>query len=543
MKYLWDEITSVKKSLSTYDKIVLLLDFDGTLTPIVKNPKDAELSVEVKDLLQEMCKKPNFYLAIVSGRKLMDIKKKIGLENMIYGGDHGLEGEIFGKEYSFPVTSQIMIALRNIRKQLVKIANQYQGAQVENKDHALSFHYRLVAAERLQELISLFKITLKPFIENKLVFIIAGKKVMDIVPNVHWDKGCFADLIIRKITDQTGKIPLAIVIGDDKTDEDAFRSLKGGITIVVGKKVQSKAKYYLKNPKEVVRFLKILNTRSETMNSKHYFTKLRRLKKLVDKKNFHNSEFLEFWSGLIRDATGKWLVYSRKGIKYFKYGKQSQPDLSDELQLALIKSSIKHEQAFLNGLNNRSFKNLRQWLIQLHCKQSYFGVGGQMLLKRRISQGEHTQIIIGSVLPLARKYNDLYTNEGIQIVHLPGVDLPGCPMDRWKDNQVIHYYPDPKYFNQYLKVMRKKLEQFIFKIDRQVDEKTLGIIASYYQYGINMHMFENVNQSLFANQANAMLKLLGLKPIEHGILDFAAMRLQPKIFLNYFIDKVNYSAR
>jgi len=90
--------------------------------------------------------------------------------------------------------------------------------------------------------------------------------------------------------------------------------------------------------------------------------------------------------------------------------------------------------------------------------------------------------------------------------------------------------------------MREKLEQFILKIDRQVDGKTLEIIASYYQYGINMHMFENVNQSLFTNQANAMLKLLGLKPIEHGILDFVAMRLQPKNFLNYFIDEVNYSA-
>jgi len=539
---LWKNLDKITAQLQKSSVKVLMLDFDGTLTPIVKNPSDAKLSAEARNLLQEMCQKPNFYLAIISGRKLTDIKKRIGLAKMIYGGDHGLEGEIFGKEYSFPVPKQIMTALRNIRKQLVKIANQYQGAQVENKDHALSFHYRSVATEQLQEVISLFKITLKPFIKNKLVFTITGKKVIDIVPNVHWNKGCFADLIIRKITDQTSKIPLAIVIGDDKTDENIFQSLKNGITIVVGKKAQSKAKYYLNNPKEVVQFLKILNTIKETTSSENYFTKLRQLKKLVDKKDFHNPDFLEFWKGLIRDSTGRWLAYYYKGVKYFKYGKQSKPDLNDKLQLALIKSSIKHEQAFLNGLNNRSFKNLKQWLIQLHYKQSYFGVGGQILLKRRISQGEHTQIIIGSVLPLARKYNDLYTNKGTQIVHLPGIDLHGCPMDSWKDNQVIHYYPDPKYFNQYLKVMREKLEQFILKIDRQVDGKTLEIIASYYQYGINMHMFENVNQSLFTNQANAMLKLLGLKPIEHGILDFVAMRLQPKNFLNYFIDEVNYSA-
>ena len=197
---LWKNLDKITAQLQKSSVKVLMLDFDGTLTPIVKNPSDAKLSAEARNLLQEMCQKPNFYLAIISGRKLTDIKKRIGLAKMIYGGDHGLEGEIFGKEYSFPVPKQIMTALRNIRKQLVKIANQYQGAQVENKDHALSFHYRSVATEQLQEVISLFKITLKPFIKNKLVFTITGKKVIDIVPNVHWNKGCFADLIIRKIT-------------------------------------------------------------------------------------------------------------------------------------------------------------------------------------------------------------------------------------------------------------------------------------------------------------------------------------------------------
>ena len=98
MKYLWDEITDIKKFLGVYDKIVLLLDFDGTLTPIVKPPNRAELSKSMRNLLIKLSKKQGFYLAILSGRTLKDIKKKIGLPNIIYGGNHGLEGEIFGKK-------------------------------------------------------------------------------------------------------------------------------------------------------------------------------------------------------------------------------------------------------------------------------------------------------------------------------------------------------------------------------------------------------------------------------------------------------------
>ena len=537
MKYLWDEITDIKKFLGVYDKIVLLLDFDGTLTPIVKPPNRAELSKSMRNLLIKLSKKQGFYLAILSGRTLKDIKKKIGLPNIIYGGNHGQEGEIFGKKYLFPVPDKALRALEKIQEQLNQVTGRFKGTFIQNKSLTLSFHYRLAKKQQVPEIKLLVNQMLKPYISKRLIAIIRGKKVIEITPNVNWNKGHFAALIVKKITDRIKTPPLAIVIGDDTTDEKAFQKLKKQITITVGKKYHSKAKYYIKNTKEVIKFLKLLNTINEK-----YFAKLRRLKNIVHKKDFQNPDFLEFWKGLIRDSTGRWLAYYYKGVKYFKYGKQSKPDLNDKLQLALIKSSIKHEQAFLSGLNNGGFKNLKQWLIKLHRKQSYFGTKGQILLKGRISQGEHSKMVIGSVLSLAQKYNDPYINKGAQVVNLPVIDPDGCPMDKWENKQVTHYYPDPKYFDQYLQIMKSKLEQFVLRSDHKVDKKTLEIIASYYQYGINMHMFENVNQSLFANQANAMLKLLGLKPVEHGILDFAAMRLQPKNFLNYFIDEVNYSA-
>lgn len=114
----------------------------------------------------------------------------------------------------------------------------------------------------------LFKKTFKSYVNNELISIIAGKKVFDIRPKVNWNKGSFAKLVINQIHMQTKTAPVVVFIGDDKTDEDVFRILENDVTIHVGKKHQSRAKYYLKNPMEVVKFLQLLNKIKETTKSK-----------------------------------------------------------------------------------------------------------------------------------------------------------------------------------------------------------------------------------------------------------------------------------
>lgn len=70
--------------------------------------------------------------------------------------------------------------------------------------------------------------------------------------------------------------------------------------------------------------------------SKEYFAKLGRVEKAIAKGGYRNSELLEFWKGLVRNSSGRWTVYYHKGVKYFKYGKQPEPDLNDEVQVALM---------------------------------------------------------------------------------------------------------------------------------------------------------------------------------------------------------------
>lgn len=270
----------------------------------------------------------------------------------------------------------------------------------------------------------------------------------------------------------------------------------------------------------------------------NYILELKEIETALFKKDFGNKKLARFWRGLVRDPHGKWLKYYFEGYKYFQYGIQSKPDLDNHRDVELLKAAINQQRSFLTGIQTQKYEDFKLWLISLHKKQIYNGNKVKFCNRRRFALIIHSKIVLGEVLPLAKKYQDLYSNKGIQKVQLLEIDKNGLPKDVWlNDNEVIHYYPDPKYFEEYLTAMKKTLQELL-NLEENSENEVLNKIAAYYQYAINTHMFENINQSLFANQANALLHIFGYEPISHGILDFAAMRLQPKSFNRYFLEEV-----
>lgn len=260
MKHFWKESDKIIALLKNNPAKVLLLDFDGTLTPIVETPEKAKLLKETRKLLENLSQKPLVYLGIISGRQLEDLKGKIGLKNVIYGGNNGLEGEILNEKYFFPVKRETMKVLKVIRRELDQIANKFKGVFTEDKGSMLSFNYRMVNSQQISKIKPLFNRILRTH-AGDLVTAVGGKKVYDILPNANWDKGYFAKLVIRKVAAQVKRSPLVITIGDDETDEDTFQTLKNAVTITVGRKQKSTAKYYLKNTEEVINFLGWINSK------------------------------------------------------------------------------------------------------------------------------------------------------------------------------------------------------------------------------------------------------------------------------------------
>lgn len=237
--------------------IFLFLDYDGTLTPIVNTPEDAKLSVSAKKVLRGLTGASCVKLAVVSGRSLYDIKRLVGLKGIIYVGNHGLEIDAPGFKFISPVSPRIKAVIRNISSELKNRFSSTNGLITEDKGLTLSIHYRRVARSDFIKMRTALQETAGSYLAEKKIRINKGKKVFEIKPSTEWNKGHAVLWLLKKMLARHGeKSVLPIYIGDDVTDEDAFRAIKNkGLTVFVGKPKKSQAQYYLKDHKEVQNFL------------------------------------------------------------------------------------------------------------------------------------------------------------------------------------------------------------------------------------------------------------------------------------------------
>lgn len=251
MKYLFRHWDRIKKGLSGKG-IFLFLDYDGTLTPITKVPKDAVMSQENRSLLEKLSCKSDCRLAIISGRALSDVKKRFGIKGIIYAGNHGLEIEGPRIRFTAPISYYIKKAISGIEKKMKFEYLRFKGVFVEDKGLTVSVHYRLADKKDFISIKNIFNKYTAPYVDNGKIRIGMGKRVFEIRPNIKWDKGRVADWLM---TGHGNSIP--IYIGDDITDEDAFKMLKGkGVTVFVGTAKKSNAEYYLKDTEEVTELLR-----------------------------------------------------------------------------------------------------------------------------------------------------------------------------------------------------------------------------------------------------------------------------------------------
>lgn len=261
MRYLFSDWERIEKTLKG-KFIYLFLDYDGTLAPIAQTPNIATMPKKTKDLLLRLSKIPNCKIAIVSGRALKDISKRVGLKNIVYVGNHGFE--IRGPKISFksPAPVHYRRTLKEIKAKLEKNLSLFKGVFIEDKAFSLSVHYRMADKESIPSIKTEFYSTIFQYELGNNVQVKLGKMVIEVRPPVFWNKGkgvlwlLGRRLFVRR--NKKMKI-LPIYIGDDTTDEDAFESLKDkGMTIFVGKSNRTKAQFYLKDTEEVARFLEVV---------------------------------------------------------------------------------------------------------------------------------------------------------------------------------------------------------------------------------------------------------------------------------------------
>ena len=245
-------------------KPAVFLDYDGTLTPIVPHPDDAILSDAMRASLQRLANL--CVVAIVSGRDLRDVRQRVGIEGIWYAGSHGFD--IAGpheqhQEYQegpeyLPVLDA---AERALREQLASVP----GCLVERKRFSIATHYRQVAQDAIATVTKAVDNVHAgyPRLRQK-----GGKKIIELLPDVDWDKGKALRWLMQVLDLNPMRI-MPVYIGDDVTDEDAFRELAsdGAGILVAAEDGPTRASYRLDDPDQVQRFLDQLSDKLQTSRS------------------------------------------------------------------------------------------------------------------------------------------------------------------------------------------------------------------------------------------------------------------------------------
>src|SRR2546430_2719183 len=231
--------------------LLLMIDYDGTLTPHVPNPAEACLIQRAQRSLSALARTPQARLAIISGRDLGDVTARVGVPGAVYAGCHGLQIDGPGIAFSHPEALAQQQTVRALGEALVRQAEGIEGMRVETKRLGITVHYREVPDEARQRV----EVELAQAIQNEggRLKIFHGTKAIEILPQVAWSKGHCA-LQIRAWALQALTPPmLSLYMGDDWTDELAFEALLGqAITVRVGPPdVASRATYRLEGAEAV----------------------------------------------------------------------------------------------------------------------------------------------------------------------------------------------------------------------------------------------------------------------------------------------------
>lgn len=246
-------IDAIVAKLESHPQILIASDFDGTLSPIAERPAEAVLASAAREVLDELARlHPRVSLAFISGRCLRDLVDRIGSGwEAIFAGNHGLEISGAGLDWVHPSVAANRTHLDQLLADFETRFFGIPGIELEDKELSVTLHYRRM----IPEWIPLLNETLDSLPLPAELRRHEGKMVFEFRPAVEWNKGC----AIRQIAAHL-KIPheAVIFLGDDVTDEDAFRELGAESTTVhVGSPfVPSLARLNAETPDDVAGFLR-----------------------------------------------------------------------------------------------------------------------------------------------------------------------------------------------------------------------------------------------------------------------------------------------
>ncbi|KAF5819053.1 putative trehalose-phosphatase [Helianthus annuus] len=243
-------------------KIVIFLDYDGTLSPIVDDPDRAFMSADMRAAVKGVAE--YFPTTIISGRSRDKDTSSVHHSSYVRSTDKQ------GKEVNlFQPAREFISMIDEVFRTLVDVTKDIPGAKVENHKFCTSVHYRNVDEKSWRTVAQLVHDVLKHYPRLRLTH---GRKVLEVRPVIDWDKGKAVEFLLESLGLSNSDEVLPIYIGDDRTDEDAFKVLREGNRgygiLVSSIPKESKAFLSLRDTLEVAEFLKNLVKWKEQVDKK-----------------------------------------------------------------------------------------------------------------------------------------------------------------------------------------------------------------------------------------------------------------------------------
>jgi trehalose 6-phosphate phosphatase len=237
-------------------RLLLFLDYDGTLVEIAPRPELAQPTPPLIRILTRLSSLLNQAVVVVSGRPLADLQALLPISGLNYLGSHGAQGLLGGRPWNLEASDEKQEEPHALVAELTRNLSGLNGWWLEKKTPGFALHYRQAQPTEEKRIMAVLEPWLRRVVHEGRYQVLPGRKVVEILP-----QGVSKGAAIQKILlfpRFSGFFP--IYIGDDVTDETAFQALQGqGLTVKVGDTgTASAAALALANPQEVRRFLELL---------------------------------------------------------------------------------------------------------------------------------------------------------------------------------------------------------------------------------------------------------------------------------------------
>jgi len=259
---LLDEIATARlmRKYRLAENRCLLLDYDGTLSPITRFPDQAVPAQELKDTLSRLAADKTNNVVIISGREAATLDKWFGNMQLILVAEHGASIRKPGEQWEHLVSpsDQWKDEIRNIFQVFV---SRCVGSFIEEKKYSIAWHYRNVQRDLGSSMSRDLVNNLSQFLQNTMLQVVHGSKVVEVRMS-GYDKGIIALKIVND-----SKPDFILCIGDDTTDEDMFKALQGKAYTIKVSQAATAAKYTVFSQKNV---LPLLNQLTQPLTEQKY---------------------------------------------------------------------------------------------------------------------------------------------------------------------------------------------------------------------------------------------------------------------------------